>query len=371
MVGLKALNVSGASYWELVLWPRLGYPFRMFLVLSDSTIASTILREYEETPCLFDTWSSDFISTHGKDLLDVASLAFVELRLLAHTVKEDIAQIEARHASVRRFVMARSLQSPGVHLEEVSCHFIATKLRGRWAELRRMHGFSSTFNTSRRSDQQATAPSTKKAKTRGAGGAWRAFVHSVSWGEFADFRVLGERFRALAPEDRERFAALGDLGTQRAQEGLPAFGPAPWRLRRKLKRERAIPSLAIADASCRAAVYGTPEELAPISGNDPIISVSVACVKATVHHIRRLKSTDEHSSSLILRLLGRCCCRMHRRSVPPLIRCMLTLCCLCTSDSCARQRIPFGLLLRTLIHLAPVHTQPIENWRKLVFGRMP
>lgn len=238
-VAFKAASVAGAAYWELIHWPRRGYPWRMFLLLSDATFGATVLQEFRDTPCLFDGWSSDFVRAHGESISDPQSVAVLELALLAQVVKEDIAQIEAQHASVRRFILARSLQSPGVRLDETSCNFVLGKLRSRWADLQKMHGRSAQRVGAARSQQPPPAAATDSKKKRGAGGPWRAFIHVVSWGHFADFRELARQYHALTPEERQWYTDLGDRGRQRARDGQQAFGECPKKLRRRLRSARA------------------------------------------------------------------------------------------------------------------------------------
>ena len=93
------------------------YPIRLFkLLLSDT---SDVLDD--TPPCMFDPWSLDFVTRHrGKPGGCSSEEALAELRLHASLIVMDISAIEATHASIRRRLNIRGVQTHAESLEEVS-----------------------------------------------------------------------------------------------------------------------------------------------------------------------------------------------------------------------------------------------------------
>ena len=93
------------------------YPIRLFkLLLSDT---SDVLDD--TPPCMFDPWSLDFVTRHrGTPGGCSSEEALAELRLHASLIVMDISAIEATHASIRRRLNIRGVQTHAESLEEVS-----------------------------------------------------------------------------------------------------------------------------------------------------------------------------------------------------------------------------------------------------------
>lgn len=225
-MAFKMVSAAGGAAWELVDRPRTGYPWRLFLVLDDPSFAETVLAEHARSKCLFDAWSDEFVQHYSEDLQRPTSLAFVELHVIAAMAKEDMSQIESLHAILRRYIVARSVQTQGIRLDELSCYFVSRILRNRNKMVDNWCGAEANAPgpvqpvASPRSGEGAIAlpEAGGQAKRRhGAGGGWRAFLHERSWGVKADFKKLALEYLALSVQERARYRVEGAKGTVEAR----------------------------------------------------------------------------------------------------------------------------------------------------------
>ena len=108
---------------ELLRHPHSLYPFSVFRVLHEPHLAD-VLSPF----CLKDPWSQRMV----EEFADWSSPAFKHV-LLVHCLScaTDTSQIEARHASVRRSVVGRSVQVKKMSFEALGAHWIFQQMR-RW-----------------------------------------------------------------------------------------------------------------------------------------------------------------------------------------------------------------------------------------------
>ena len=102
------------------------FPVRLFCLLEGE--GKDI--ETSVPPCCLDAWSNSFIQRHVGSAGGLSNpSALEELRLHARLAKLDISDIEARHASLRRRLVSRSVQTHPESLEEVSAETMLQRLR--------------------------------------------------------------------------------------------------------------------------------------------------------------------------------------------------------------------------------------------------
>lgn len=100
---------------------------RLFGLLKPSARES-ISQELSSTPpCLSDFATADFVKKFGADPTGPRALAF--LAFLASGTTREIVQIEAKHASVRRWLCGRSLQTHTMSFKHLGAAWVLQRLR--------------------------------------------------------------------------------------------------------------------------------------------------------------------------------------------------------------------------------------------------
>ena len=150
--------------------------------------------------------------------------AILRLVLLATLIIPDIVRIECLHASVRRLVESKSLNTHKVDLERLSAEWVAQQYRHRpgidQPEVREV----SIGGDRKRPREQHDSSSS------GGGGLWRAYVSTAAEGTTRDFADLGQRYRtdiaAMEPEKLVKLQELAKAATLAHREGSARpFGP--------------------------------------------------------------------------------------------------------------------------------------------------
>lgn len=179
------------------------YPYSLFLAL--------VTKQYgEDPPCMFDELAVQFRKWYPT----FDSEASAALECLAEGVDLDISAVEARHASSRRIVLSKGLQTWAPTIGHVSADWSFKQIHSREC--------SSASKVGNVKTKQQTG------YKGGAGGAWRAYVHAQSTGKKLcrdDFKRLSEEYRALSEHERNHYKHLGEQGTLAAKHGGRAFGP--------------------------------------------------------------------------------------------------------------------------------------------------
>ena len=108
------------------------YPFKLFGLLDPelrSSLASDIIEDHKDRPCLLDPFTSWFLKhSPPKEALQSPG-ALQELTAMAVQASVDIASTECQHASNRRSVEAKSNQTHRQKLKHASANFVARSLR--------------------------------------------------------------------------------------------------------------------------------------------------------------------------------------------------------------------------------------------------
>lgn len=213
---------QGALVQELLIEPQRRYPYRLFLALEGEVEAAKVSSDPWCMRCPF--------SAHFLQQTDLCTdLGIAKLRMLAMLCRQDIAQVECHHASLRRLIRRMGLQTHTPDMCLVTSRWMASKWR------QEQHG-TRTFRWAPGPDadeepEEPGEPEEGAAPRTGGGGEWRAFVHRRTQGQQGrpDLRALGEEYRRLRPDEEERagLQELGAAGTRAHREdpSRPAFGP--------------------------------------------------------------------------------------------------------------------------------------------------
>jgi len=230
------------------------YPFKTFRILMDDSYIDTVDGDCDK---LKDPWTLDLQRVYGR--LEGAD-ARAEIMAMVATFVLDTSQIEARHASLRRYLEVRKQQTHSATVEELSAEFCARLVRVRaeeemtQAELLARRGSADAAAGQPGIAQALPRRSTKRRRVHsqqalatqvrsGGGGAWRAYIHSVVRGTRGkpDWNQISQKYRALSEEERAVYARMGQLAMQAHKEGVHApFGPKPELLRVRQRRDNLI-----------------------------------------------------------------------------------------------------------------------------------
>lgn len=124
-LAFRMIAKAGCSVRQLLDFANKSFPIRLFLLLAEPGLAAELAAVPE---CLLDGWSLRMKQLHpgfaGQRLLQ-------KLALIATITPKDISQVEARHATVRRFFKGASLQTHPQRLEELSSQWVLMQYRRR------------------------------------------------------------------------------------------------------------------------------------------------------------------------------------------------------------------------------------------------
>ena len=195
-LAFRLVSRMGCAVQELLALPHSQYPYRLFLLLEDEDFAESIL---EADPCEFDAFSKSFVERFRAEGLTSPD-ALATLRCLATVLKTDIVDIEAKHASMRRYLKAapQAKVMSGKLLSGVwTCK--------RWAKRQQRMGGPGLRAQAKK---MARAGVGKKKARRHTRSAWQAFVSVTSRGRRADFRSLRAEYAALSDEEKAKYVRL-------------------------------------------------------------------------------------------------------------------------------------------------------------------
>ena len=263
--------------WSTILGAiRQQCPYLLFGLLAGPSqtfqIARSLLRL---KPCQLDSLSEWFVATFpkAKDLRSDICRAMVHT--IAACVSVDVAEIECRHAQVRKLLTAKSTTWDSL-LETLSADFLVRQVAKAQFEdaevLDRLAFYKDhpapdedafcQFKQQREMKRQAAKKHARAAKARRRaialkkkqrkrlmkppqGGAQRAYVHQElpkaspqEWkNRRALFRRVNAAFKRLTSAEKQRYVELGQAATDSARAGSEAFvnaaGARPAKRRRK------------------------------------------------------------------------------------------------------------------------------------------
>lgn len=156
-LAFKCISRLACVVHELLEVPHRAFPTRMFLLMVQPELASAFA---EEPECLLDPWSRKLREMYP-------SLAGAEfqstLLLCALLCWSDISTLESKHASVRRLLVTRSVQTHRSTFDELSAHWLFMQARNRavdaapWEREVQKKAFARAVAKERRKTKQAQA----------------------------------------------------------------------------------------------------------------------------------------------------------------------------------------------------------------------
>ena len=221
VIAFQLVACAGCACHELLVAPQRGYPLKTFAAaagLDGLTMVNTLGDKKQR--CLLDPWSLSIADKYAGRL--DSEEALVDVCTTAKLFLWDTAEIEAKHATIRRRLVLASTQTHVQHVTLASADFVISEVRKEvesWQTLMQAQEHSPCQPSDH---EEAPAPEQQQA-TRG-GGSWRAFVHEQSQGQKAYFRSLAARYRVLSGDEKARLRVVGAEATLRHRDNLDSFG---------------------------------------------------------------------------------------------------------------------------------------------------
>ena len=231
-LAFRLLSRTGCCIEELLREEHMRCPVVLFKLLDKPERA--VADEIKAIPeCVRDPWAHRFLSTYADP---IAPEPLAVLTTIASLVKADIAEVECRHASIRRHLHSR-LQTHGMEFGYLSGQFLAQQVRCRAGEMGLCGSKARRKKVIARHIKPKQAPVREPKKKGGGGGAQRAYISEQLRSRKLSLRtsaaMLGEEFRNLTPEERAKYEERGATATKRWRQDATRQKTAFGLLRRK------------------------------------------------------------------------------------------------------------------------------------------
>lgn len=206
---------------ELLVTPHGKFPIVLFRLLQQPDLFG----ELQGVPeCMRDDISHEFLTQFAESPNSPRARAFLEF--LAFSVSMDTAQIEARHASIRRWLFSRSTQTHTMEFTRLSTEWVLQQARRLDAMFRQGRPADSTPSAASRPQQSSQGGRGRKRKFSCAGGGQRAYISQQSrlrklrLSSPGVMTMLNAEYKALRPTPKAKYKSAGKRATQRKHEGL-------------------------------------------------------------------------------------------------------------------------------------------------------
>ena len=226
-LAFRCISRVGCAFAKLLATRHQRFPFRVFLLLLDPAKAQELL----QTPdCLLDGWTKTLKGLYP----DFSGEEFQQvLYTVALLLRVDISSVESRHASIRRLLTARSVQTHPMGFADLSAQWVFQQHRTQQAA-EQPKKKAEAKQGDRRSEngrqQKARAvkktTTTKRGKPRkpGFGGAWRAWVRMKASAYrkpdgVVDMAELSKAYRDAKADNTEEYQRAARVGKEATKQG--------------------------------------------------------------------------------------------------------------------------------------------------------
>lgn len=237
VLAFRLVSASGGLCHQTLVFPHRRFPFRLFAMATGAELAEGGLASAlkGERKCLMDSWSLKLIEHWGEGL-DTED-AKADIVATALQLQMETAQIEAKHAAIRRRVLKASMHCYAQTVPHASADFCL----GHIAQQRRLLAeIGGEAGVQPPTSKKPLVKSKCLKRKRGGGGPWRAFVHAEASGSKrrADLKTIGEKYRRLDPQQLAELEQVGALATRAHRHGMQSFGPQTRQLDRARRAQR-------------------------------------------------------------------------------------------------------------------------------------
>ena len=276
-LAFRLLSRMGCAAQELLRRPHESFPIRLFLLLADPTLADLFANA---DACEMDEFTARFVDTFRLKGLDSHD-ALMTLKVIARDLKIDIAHVEPRHASLRRYLKGVPMAKK-MGLRFLSALWACSRYAKRQARC--------VGPTKKTSEPKRKARKDKLKRRRHGRSSFHAFASCQSSGKKPDFAALHKAFAALTDEERKQYqdmsnASLSAPKPQRNKKSSP-FGLT---LRQALNKARAHRQVAVWRK--RVAVEDESEQLRSIC--DEVVSSGMRAEGAIAQAAREFRFAQQ------------------------------------------------------------------------------
>ncbi len=197
----RMLMRAGAIVHQLLFVPHQNCPFRLFSALQDPTPV------LETPPCMRDNLMKGFLQRFPSAEMIVSDVAQHVLATLAEFVQVDILRIEALHATSRRLINIRSLQTWSLAMSNMNAEWLIRRLvilRQKFTDVQ-----DDRKGASKRVNKNA------KMKRKGHGASWNAFVSRQCQGQKLSsslLKAVSLKYKAAKAEKNSEWEICRQMG---------------------------------------------------------------------------------------------------------------------------------------------------------------
>eukprot|EP00971_Amphidinium_carterae_P345193 6486014-Amphidinium_carterae.4 len=192
---------AGASVFELLQRPHMAYPIKLSRLLHVPELASIFA---SEPSCMKDGWS---LSLQGMFPTFEGGAFMSVLQAQAQCQRTNISSLESRHASVRRHLHGRSLQTHTLGIAAASTEWVLQNCRTVLPKTKKQK----VRNVQVMLGDHVAKP---RKSAKGAGGPWRAFLRLHAAGSYGkpDQRAMAVMYHTIKSEAGYQWELLRKLG---------------------------------------------------------------------------------------------------------------------------------------------------------------
>ncbi|CAK0788085.1 unnamed protein product [Prorocentrum cordatum] len=302
-LAFKLLSRSECQVREAFTHRHSLLPTRTFAMIVDPAVAQEVS---DLQDCRMDSWTKDFVLRH-KDadggLSNPAAIAV--LNLLAATIDLDIKAIESHHASIRRRLMVRGVQTHSATFAESSAEWVVAQARLSGRAFRAVGEGGAPAGGGDDAGGPGGPPGEEATATvRGTVSSWHALLREQSLGQTGRqcIAALSAAYRALPRAEVARLAAVAAAanGNPRAADAPgSAFGLRSRDLARAQakRRRKASEQQLVAEAVVPTSRGGVTDLAMRRASADPNATVNMdSMMRAAQSHmvsLRRVAKTEE------------------------------------------------------------------------------
>jgi len=235
LVFLMTTRAAGATE-SLLIYPHQGYPWVMFRLPKDHSLATKITKDAQNTTCkggFMDDWSLGVARQFPteEDLVSPDCMAVIFMFMLIAWVCT--GTLETLHATIRRFILACSVQASTREFMDIQCSWMANTAR-------RMQSHFAAYSRKPAAQAERKAPRKglkrkrvsddtehiERPKAKRPGGPWRVFVRLKTIAckrrkAFTMMPTISREYKELTAAERDQLAIAGVLPTGQVERRWP------------------------------------------------------------------------------------------------------------------------------------------------------
>ena len=191
----KILSRMGRAAQEHLFLHHEQFPTKLLLILEDTDLGEAFVRTWESKKCMLDVLSAACIGKYKVAGFDDPEAKIV-LQQVAQSMRMDIADIESRHASLRRVLKS----------------VVQTHMLNKESSADLWPSGSSVLEVAlcigNKTEEERGIQHQKRRAVRSA---WATFISEQSVGKKVDFRELNDKNCNISHEEYQRLQARGSL----------------------------------------------------------------------------------------------------------------------------------------------------------------